>query len=124
MKKLLSILLIGAILYLIIDHIKSLANSVTQIDQISNGLSSFKNELKNAKGVSFIANSPEEIKIHFETQNILAPIMVHKGWQDYDYLLYIEDFNYPKNESVPVDFFELVKRTSDDRFHFNLYERK
>ena len=124
MKNIISSLLIIAIAYFFFNHIEKLENSNTQIDQLEAGLSTFSKYLEGGSAISFLANSPEEVKIHFETQNILAPIVVHKGWQDHDYLLYIEDYNHPANEGVPTSFFTLVDSVRDDRFHFKLFKRK
>ncbi len=124
MKKIILLFIIFCGGYLIYSHIKNINASNTQIDQISNGISQLFDQFKEEERISFMANSPEEVKIHFESQYIIAPMIIEKGFHDNKYLLYIEDFNHPSNEHLPVELIKEVKRVKDDRFNFILFEKK
>lgn len=124
MKKIIIFIIFLLGCYLLYGHLKFINGSKTQIDQIEIGINQLLPLFKNETKISFMANSPEELKIHFESQYILAPTILEKGFHDNKNLLYIEDFNYPTNEYLPTESLKEIRRYSDDRFHFILFEKK
>lgn len=123
MKKFILILIICFGIYQISSHYCQINQSKVQIDQVAAGVNALVPLIKKENKISFMVNSPEEMKIYFETQFILTPMILEKGWHDNKFMVYIEDFNHPPNEGLPIKNLQEIKRISDDRFHFVLYKQ-
>ncbi|WP_124979072.1 hypothetical protein [Nonlabens xiamenensis] len=123
-KRLIFIIILLLCFYSIYDHIEEETEKTVQIDEIEKGVKDLRPLLKGEDKISFLANSPEERKIHFEAQYILAPLIVHRGNQGDKYALIIENFNYPLDSTFRMEEFKEVKRVEEKRFNFILMERK
>jgi len=124
MKKIIFFLILIVIAFLLKNHFDFIAKENTEIDLLQKGISQFEEYIDEESTLSFMANSPEEIKLHFESQFVVAPTLLEKGFHPHKFLVYIENINSEPNEYLPLEQVDLVKSVIVDRFRFTLFKRK